>query len=151
MVREVLDNLVGNALKHAGSAAVTARAEGEHVRFDVRDEGPGIPEDEQSRLFDRWTRTTEARKGAVGGFGLGLSIVKRLVVAHGGTLGVSSRAGEGATFWVTFPQQRSAPLVAERRRDRGAARRGRRHRSARDRDAAGHRARPRARGHHRQR
>ena len=104
MVRQVLDNLVGNALKHAGAAAVTARVEGEHVRFDVRDEGPGIPEAEQGRLFDRWTRTEASRRGSVGGFGLGLSIVKRLVVAHGGTLGVSSRSGEGATFWVTFPR-----------------------------------------------
>lgn len=109
MVREVLDDLVGNALKHAGSAAITARFDGEHVRFDVRDEGPGIAEEEQVRLFDRWTRTEDARRGAVHGVGLGLSIVKRLVVAHGGTLGVSSRLGEGATFWVTFP--RRAPVA----------------------------------------
>lgn len=110
MVREVLDNLVGNALKHAGTAVVTARVEGDHVRFDVRDEGPGIPEAEQAKLFDRWTRTDATRRAAVDGFGLGLSIVKRLVVAHGGTLGVSSRPGEGATFWVTFP--RTAPVAA---------------------------------------
>ncbi|MCW2776677.1 MAG: phoR [Frankiales bacterium] len=110
MVREVLENLVGNALKHAGSAAVTARAEGDQVRFDVRDEGPGIAEEEQAHLFDRWTRGDASRRGGVGGFGLGLSIVKRLVVAHGGTLGVSSRPGEGATFWVTFP--RTAPQEA---------------------------------------
>ncbi len=107
MVREVLDNLVGNALKHAGSARITARLEGEHVRFDVRDEGPGIPEEEQAHLFDRWTRTDASKRTAVRGFGLGLSIVKRLVVAHGGTLGLSSRVGEGTTFWVTFP--RTAP------------------------------------------
>ena len=86
MVREVLDNLVGNALKHAGSATVTCRAEGEQVRFDVRDDGPGIAEAEQGHLFDRWTRTASTRQSAVEGFGLGLSIVKRLVVAHGGTL-----------------------------------------------------------------
>ncbi len=103
MVREVLDNLVGNALKHAGSATLTARAEGPHVRIDVRDEGPGIPESEQADLFDRWTRGSAARRERVAGMGLGLSIVKRLVVAHGGLLGVSSRPGEGATFWVTFP------------------------------------------------
>ncbi|MCW2607364.1 MAG: two-component sensor kinase, involved in phosphate sensing [Frankiales bacterium] len=110
MVREVLDNLVGNAVKHAGSATVTARVEGEHVRFDVRDEGPGIPEADQARLFDRWTRGDATRRASVDGFGLGLSIVKRLVVAHGGTLGVSSRPDEGATFWVTFP--RTAPVGA---------------------------------------
>ena len=103
MVREVLDNLVGNAVKHAGSATVTARREGGHVRFDVRDEGPGIPEAEQARLFDRWTRGEAARRAHVSGTGLGLAIVKRLVVGHDGLLGVSSRPGEGATFWVTFP------------------------------------------------
>lgn len=106
MVRQVLDNLVGNALKHAGAAVVTVRCEGDQVRFDVRDEGPGIAEDEQSRLFDRWTRADTARAAGVPGLGLGLSIVKRLVIAHGGTVGVSSRPGEGATFWVTFPQAR---------------------------------------------
>lgn len=108
MVREVLDNLVGNALKHAGSASITVRTEDDHLRVDVRDAGPGIAEQEQAHLFDRWTRGSVARAGSVPGLGLGLSIVKRLVVAHGGLLGVSSRPGEGATFWVTFPLATSA-------------------------------------------
>ena len=106
MVREVLDNLVGNALKHAGAAGpitVTVRREGEHVRLDVRDQGPGIAQSEQAALFERWSRTGATRAAMVPGLGLGLSIVKRLVQAHGGLLGVSSRIGEGATFWVTFP------------------------------------------------
>ena len=106
MVREVLDNLVGNALKHAGydgPITVTIRLEGGHVRFDVRDQGPGIAQSEQAALFDRWSRTGATRAALVPGLGLGLSIVKRLVLAHGGLLGVSSRVGEGATFWVTFP------------------------------------------------
>jgi signal transduction histidine kinase len=106
MVREVLDNLVGNALKHAPagtSVVVSARAEGDQVRFDVRDQGAGIPEAEQAALFERWSRTDSSRAKQLPGFGLGLAIVKRLVTAHGGTLGVSSRPGDGATFWVTFP------------------------------------------------
>lgn len=106
MVREVLDNLVGNALKHSPvdrPVVVSVRWEGPQARLDVRDEGPGIPESEQAALFERWTRTDSSRARQVPGFGLGLSIVKRLVTAHGGTLGVSSRPGEGATFWVTFP------------------------------------------------
>jgi len=106
MVREVLDNLVGNALKHAPNGTlvvVSARSEGDQVRLDVRDQGPGIPDSEQSRLFERWTRTDSSRSRQLPGYGLGLSIVKRLVTAHGGTLGLSSRPGEGATFWVTFP------------------------------------------------
>ncbi|MCW2681252.1 MAG: phoR, partial [Frankiales bacterium] len=106
-VREVVDNLVGNALKYGGTAGpvhVTVRAEGDQVRLDVRDSGPGIPEGEQAALFERWSRTDAARAGLLPGLGLGLSIVKRLVLAHGGLLGVSSRPGEGATFWVTFPR-----------------------------------------------
>ncbi len=112
-VREVLDNLVGNALKyagHAGPVTVSVRSEGDQVRLDVHDEGPGIAEDEQSGLFERWSRTDASRAGLQPGLGLGLSIVRRMVVGHGGTLGVSSRAGEGATFWVTFPA--SAPAGA---------------------------------------
>jgi signal transduction histidine kinase len=106
MVREVLDNLVGNALKHAPDGTmvvVSTRAAGGQVRFDVRDSGPGIPESEQAALFERWTRTDSSRTKQLPGTGLGLSIVKRLVTAHGGTVGVSSRPGDGATFWVTFP------------------------------------------------
>ncbi len=106
MVREVVDNLVGNGLKHAGEAGpvvVTVRSEGDQVRLDVRDTGRGIPTGEQAALFERWSRTDSTRAAMVPGLGLGLSIVKRLVLAHGGLLGVSSRAGEGATFWVTFP------------------------------------------------
>ncbi|MCW2613742.1 MAG: phoR [Frankiales bacterium] len=105
-VREVVENLVGNALKYAGDAGpvtVSVRREGEQVRLDVRDQGSGIPEQEQAALFERWSRTDASRAAMLPGLGLGLSIVKRLVLAHGGLLGVSSRPGEGATFWVTFP------------------------------------------------
>ena len=108
MVREVLDNLVGNALKHTPPdrpVVISVREEGDQVRLDVRDEGPGIPESEQGALFERWSRTDSSRARQVKGFGLGLAIVKRLVTAHGGSLGVSSRSGEGATFWVTFPRE----------------------------------------------
>jgi len=109
MVREVIDNLVGNALKHSPpdrQVVISLRDEGGHLRLDVRDEGHGIPEGEQASLFERWTRTDSSRSHQVPGFGLGLAIVKRLVTAHEGTLGVSSRPGEGATFWVTFPRER---------------------------------------------
>ena len=108
MVREVIDNLVGNALKHSPTdrpVVLSVREEGGQVRLDVRDEGPGIPDGEQGALFERWSRTDSSRARQVAGFGLGLAIVKRLVTAHGGTLGVSSRPGEGATFWVTFPAE----------------------------------------------
>jgi signal transduction histidine kinase len=106
MVREVVDNLVGNALKYGGDdgqVTVGVRAGGTHVRIEVRDEGPGIDPAEQAQLFERWTRTESTKTGTAKGFGLGLSIVKRLVAAHGGDVGVESKPGQGATFWVTFP------------------------------------------------
>jgi signal transduction histidine kinase len=106
MVQEVLENLVRNALQHAPGdtpVVISVRPEGDQVRFDVRDQGPGIPFSEQRALFERWSRTDSSRARQLPGHGLGLSIVKRLVTAHGGSLGVSSRPGEGATFWVTFP------------------------------------------------
>jgi signal transduction histidine kinase len=106
MVREVVDNLVGNAIKYGGehgSVTVTVVRDGSSARICVRDEGPGIEPADQARLFERWTRTESTRSGTAKGFGLGLSIVKRLVTAHGGAVGVESKPGAGATFWVTFP------------------------------------------------
>ena len=108
MVREVVDNLVGNAIKYGGehgTVTVTVSGDGTTVRIEVRDEGPGIDPAEQAQLFERWTRTESTRSGPAKGFGLGLSIVKRLVAAHGGDVGVDSKSGAGATFWVTFPTE----------------------------------------------
>ena len=106
MVREVVDNLVGNALKYGGErgpVTISVAGDGKQVRIAVRDEGPGIDPAEQTQLFERWTRTESTKSGPEKGFGLGLSIVKRLVAAHGGDVGVESQPGAGATFWVTFP------------------------------------------------
>jgi two-component system OmpR family sensor kinase len=108
MVREVIDNLVGNALKYGGGDApvtVNAYDEGGYVHLEVCDQGPGIEPAEQARLFERWTRAESTKASSAKGFGLGLSIVKRLVTAHGGEVGVRSEVGKGATFWVTFPAQ----------------------------------------------
>jgi signal transduction histidine kinase len=106
MVREVVDNLVSNAIKYGGEhgpVTITVTAEGKMARIEVGDEGPGIDPAEQAQLFERWTRTVSTKSGSAKGFGLGLSIVKRLVVAHGGDVGVESKPGDGANFWVTFP------------------------------------------------
>jgi signal transduction histidine kinase len=108
MVREVIDNLVGNAMKYGGDhgpVTVTVSPHAGRVRIEVRDEGPGIEPAEQAQLFERWTRTESTKSSNAKGFGLGLSIVKRLVVAHGGDVGVTSQPGKGATFWVTFPAE----------------------------------------------
>jgi signal transduction histidine kinase len=108
MVREVVDNLVGNALKYGGDQPVSVcvlEDDDGLVRLEVSDQGPGIDVADQAQLFERWTRTASTKSSNTKGFGLGLSIVKRLVAAHGGEVGVRSKLGEGATFWVTFPAQ----------------------------------------------
>lgn len=106
MVREIVDNLVGNAVKYGGvdsPVTITVCGVGTMARIEVRDHGPGIDPAEQAQLFERWTRTSSSKSGNTKGFGLGLSIVKRLVTAHGGDVGVQSKPGEGAMFWVTLP------------------------------------------------
>jgi signal transduction histidine kinase len=112
MAREVLDNVVANAIKYGArgtTVTVTARPEGQQVRFDVHNEGAGISVDDQQKLFDRYWRSTDARTGETPGTGLGLAIVRRLVELQNGVVGVTSRPDEGTTFWVTFPQTPPAP------------------------------------------
>ena len=107
-LRQVLFNLAGNAVKLTGAGGVlltvaqrpAARAERRRavmLRFSVRDTGPGLDRDAQSRV---WEEFEQAGDGArAGGAGLGLAIVRRLAEAFGGRLGVQSRPGEGALFW----------------------------------------------------
>lgn len=100
----VLDNLVANAIRHAPSdtrVVIGAEPADEAVRFTVQDEGPGIAEEHRARVFDRFFRVPgQASPGA----GLGLSIAREVVEAHGGAIGVTGAAtGRGARFWFTIP------------------------------------------------
>ena len=79
-----------------------ARAGG-WVTLAVSDEGPGIAEADQARIFERFWRADPSRSRSKGGTGLGLSIVASLVEAHGGTIAVASRPGEGTTFTLHLP------------------------------------------------
>jgi len=83
------------------------------VRFEVSYTGPGVPPEHQQAIFDRFVRVP----GTPGGAGLGLFIAKEVVAAHGGAIGVDSRAGEGATFWFELPDSGAArhEAVAEAR------------------------------------
>jgi signal transduction histidine kinase len=102
LARQAIENLVTNAIKissNGGRVAITARAEGPSVRFDVTDQGPGIGPEDQRRLFDRFGKSTHSSPG----LGLGLSIVKRVAEAHGGAVGVASQPGHGSTFWISLP------------------------------------------------
>jgi signal transduction histidine kinase len=78
------------------------------VRLSVRDQGIGIPIEEQSRIFERFHRAVSGRH--YGGLGLGLWLVRQIAEAHGGTIGVASELGEGATFTMELP--RSGPSRA---------------------------------------
>ncbi|WP_338872269.1 HAMP domain-containing sensor histidine kinase [Myxococcus stipitatus] len=101
----VLGNLVGNGVKHTpagGEVEVRVAREGTRVRFEVHDTGEGIALEQQARIFEKFYRAPGA---PMGGAGLGLSIAKEIVQAHGGELGVVSAPGRGSTFWFTLPQQ----------------------------------------------
>jgi two-component system phosphate regulon sensor histidine kinase PhoR len=102
----VVRNLLDNAIKYSPPGAaihVTVADEGPLVAVHVRDEGPGIPEPEIPRVFERFYKAEQSRANA--GTGLGLAIVKHLVRAHGGTASVASRPGQGAEFTVRLPKR----------------------------------------------
>jgi signal transduction histidine kinase len=105
-LRQVLSNLVGNAIKYTpegGSIMVRAKVEGDFVRVEVEDTGIGIAPEEQARIFESFTQLDMTSTRSKGGVGLGLSIVRALVEAQGGQVGVASQPGLGSTFWFTLP------------------------------------------------
>jgi signal transduction histidine kinase len=105
-IRQVLDNLVDNAIKYAANGkgvAVSARQHDGDIVFSVTDHGPGIPEHELERIFDRMYRTEQQPRPSVNGLGLGLSICKALVEAHKGRIWAESQLGEGSRFVFTLP------------------------------------------------
>lgn len=104
-LRQVLVNLLSNAAKYGPEdeeVEVAVELRDGAVRFTVTDRGPGIPPEEQSRLFDSYFRS-ELTSRAAPGIGLGLAIVKGIVDAHGGRAGVESAPGTGTRFWVELP------------------------------------------------
>ena len=112
-LEQVMANLLDNAVKYTpagGRVDVEVHREADGAVLRVRDTGPGIPADEQPRIFDRLFRGDTSR--AERGLGLGLSLVKAVVEAHGGTVYVDSEPGRGSTFSVSLPVDRA--LRAER-------------------------------------
>ena len=103
---QAITNLVENSIKFTpagGQVIVKARVKDTDVIIDVTDTGIGIPEAEQSRIFERFYRGTQQGIVHVGGSGLGLSLVKAIVDSHNGTIDVESVPGKGATFRVRLP------------------------------------------------
>ncbi len=96
-------NLISNAIKYnspGGNVTVRSKIEGSKVLIEVVDNGMGIPESDLPHIFERFYRVDQARSRLQGGTGLGLSITERIIVAHGGEIGVQSNLGEGSTFWI---------------------------------------------------
>jgi len=110
-VQQILYNLLSNAIKFTeqGEVSLTVRpAENRTVAFAVADTGPGIPRDQQLRIFERFTQLDSSYTRRYRGTGLGLSIVKELTALLGGTVSVESEVGRGSTFTVVLPMDSSA-------------------------------------------
>jgi two-component system phosphate regulon sensor histidine kinase PhoR len=105
-LREILDNLVDNAIKYTGdggSVIVRWRLRESEAAIEVEDTGIGIGQDDLSRVFERFYRVDKARSREMGGTGLGLAIVKHLAQSFGGGVSAKSVPGEGSAFTVTLP------------------------------------------------
>ena len=102
---QVLVNLLGNAIKFTqqGHVMLRVKQSNQSLVFEVEDTGIGISEDQQAKVFERFSQATVQTQAVYGGNGLGLAISKRLVELMGGEIGVKSQLGHGSVFWFTVP------------------------------------------------
>jgi signal transduction histidine kinase len=112
---QVLLNLVGNAVKftHAGEVRIIASAANNRFTVAVTDTGPGIPADQELKIFDQFHQVDNSNTKAKGGSGLGLAIAKQIVEMHGGRIWVVSTVGKGSTFQLELPIRAEARKAAE--------------------------------------
>jgi signal transduction histidine kinase len=104
---QALTNLINNALRYTpenGQISVTAKMEKDHTLIFIKDTGSGIPTEHIDKIFERFYRADPARQTHQGETGLGLSIVQSIVKAHGGTISVQSKEGQGTIFAIRLPQ-----------------------------------------------
>ena len=109
-IEQVLTNLIDNAVEYTPADApieISARAQGREAIVEVADRGPGLPAGAEKRLFDKFFRASEARRG----IGLGLAISRGIVEAHGGAISAHNRDGGGACFRITLPLDATPPVV----------------------------------------
>lgn len=107
-ISQVLVNLISNALKYTaegGKVRIEISETSDEVCFSVSDTGIGIPENDLPYIFERFYRTDESRSRATGGSGIGLTITKSIIGAHGGSIAVKSKANQGSTFTVFLPKK----------------------------------------------
>lgn len=103
VLRNLLENAAKYALPDSAPVEISAAPEGDTVVVRVRDDGPGIPEADLAGVFEPFFRVDRSRSRKTGGYGLGLSICKRILEAHGGGISVERNAGRGVTFVLTIP------------------------------------------------
>jgi two-component system sensor histidine kinase RstB len=110
--QRAIQNLVGNAVRYARSSIlITCHLEADNLRVDVEDDGPGIPEEDWQRVFMPFSRLDDSRTRSSGGYGLGLSIVQRIIYWHRGSALVDrSPSLKGARFCLIFPKQQADDL-----------------------------------------
>jgi signal transduction histidine kinase len=117
-LRQALVNILHNAVKYSpvGEAISVHVRNGDanQVTIEIRDSGPGIPSEDQVRVFDRFYRVDKARWRESGGAGLGLSIAKWAVEAHGGSIGLNSEPNRGCTFRISLPPASAEAPVLRR-------------------------------------
>ena len=116
MIKQVMRILLDNAVKYTpkgGVITMGVRRDARGCTLTMQDNGPGIPKEELPKIFDRFYRSDSARKAESGGHGLGLSIARIIVIAHGGKLSVRSKVGAGTTFSVTLPEKQSRLHTAQ--------------------------------------
>ncbi len=100
-------NLLSNAIKYSpdgGTVTVDAAAVDGHVTIAVHDEGVGVPPSARAKVFERFYRVDNSATAPIGGTGLGLTLVRQIAEAHGGTVGLDSIEGRGSRFWITIPR-----------------------------------------------
>jgi two-component system phosphate regulon sensor histidine kinase PhoR len=103
----IANNVIGNAIRYTpdgGEVVASSRVDGDFAVLAVRDNGIGIPQHEQQRIFERFYRAEKSRKLHSSGTGLGLAIVKNLTQAQGGRIKLQSRPGKGSTFEIFLPE-----------------------------------------------
>jgi signal transduction histidine kinase len=131
-IAQVIRNLTRNAIEHTGPGGlvrVTAEARGERLEVAVEDDGPGIPEAERERIFDRFHRTDGSRSRSLGGSGLGLAIARAIVLAHGGRIWAGQSLDGGARIALELPRfavpvSATVAVVAPTKSDRHSGRSG---------------------------
>ncbi|NGQ96017.1 HAMP domain-containing histidine kinase [Brevibacillus sp. SYP-B805] len=115
LLSQVWTNLIHNAIKftpNGGTIGIYLEQHGREVTIRISDTGIGIPEEDQSRIFERFYKADKSRNRTNSGSGLGLSIVKKIVEMHNGRIAVRSVPGEGAVFTVTLPARPASPHTA---------------------------------------